>query len=200
MRRSRKSGKADGRPSAALSGRGARRGPQPGRRRDGAGGPRACAGSGEGASRRPRPPSPGRQPAARPAQAPPTTPITCAPRTLPWRGPGARGRAVRPAGSRGRKLRGRARGLGTRPKSRRRAGTRPGPAAAARGGKAGGSGAGPVVKGGACCWVWRRKRGEGAGPTGCLFGLLVYSWRGSFNPKGGRERGKTRSRIFERLE
>lgn len=138
-------------------------------------------------------------PAARPAQAPPTTQITCAPRTLPRRGPGERGRAGRSAGSRGRKLRGRARGLGTRPKSRHRAETRPGPAAAAKG-KAGGSRAGPVVKGGACCWVWRRKRGEGAGPTGCLFGLLVYSWRGSFNPKGGRERGKTRSRIFERLE
>lgn len=68
------------------------------------------------------------------------------------------------------------------------------------GGRLGRRGAGPVVRGGACCWGWRRKRGEGASPTGCLFGLLVYSWRGSFNPKGGRERGKTRSRIFERLE
>lgn len=85
----------------------------------------------------PRPPPPQPPPPPRPAQAPPTTQITCAPRTLPRRGPGARGReSGQAAGSRGRKLRGRTRGLGTRPKTRHRAGTRPGPAGGS--GRAGG--------------------------------------------------------------
>ena len=108
MRRRRNSGKVNGRPSAALAGRGARAGPRPGQRRGGAGGPtEAYASSGARARRGPRPPSPGPPPpASLPAQAPPTARVTCAPRTLPRRGPGALGRA---AGSRGRKLRGRTR-------------------------------------------------------------------------------------------
>lgn len=40
-----------------------------------------------------------------------------------------------------------------------------------------------------------QETGRRAGPTGCQFGPLVYSWRGSFNPKGGRAGGKTWSRI-----
>ena len=35
-----------------------------------------------------------------------------------------------------------------------------------------------------------QEMGRGAGPIGCLFGQLVYSWRGSFNPEAGGREGK----------
>lgn len=197
MKRSRNSGKVNGRPSAALSGRGARVGPQPARRRGGAGGPRPSRARGRVlAEARARPP-PGRHRRLGPRRLRPQHISRV--RHAPSLGAG-RGRAACPRGPEGGTSGGGpgdwapGRSLGIEPGHCQ--GERP-----PRGGRreARGRGAGPVVKGGACCWGWRRKRGEGAGPTGCLFGLLVYSWRGSFNPKGGRERGKTRSRIFKRL-
>lgn len=133
---------------------------------------------------RPGPPSRPLPPAL-PAQAPPTTRVTWAPRTRPRRELGARGRTG--SGGPREKAPGTGWGLGTGP------GHRWGSRRPLAGKRSEPRWAWSVVRGGACCWGWRRKRGEGARPTGCQFGLLVYSWRGSFNPKGGRERGKTRT-------
>lgn len=168
-------------------GSGPKRGPS--RARGGAGAGRGPGGLEGVREARPGQPSPPPRPSPpRPAQAPPTTRVTCAPRTLPLPGLGARGRAGRPQGPQGGGSGG---GLGTGPAAR----TRLEPADAARG-RADGLGrglslrAGPVAEAGA---------GNGArGPVlPAASRRLVYSWRGSFNPKGGRAAGKTRSWICE---
>lgn len=186
-RRCSHSGKVTGRPSATISGLGAKAGPQPGPRRRGRGPwPRRAGGSEGGDAGPALPAAPAL--AAQARKAPPTTRVTCAPRTLPLPGLGARGRAGRPQGPQGGGSGG---GLGTGPAAR----TRLEPADAARG-RADGLGrglslrAGPVAEAGA---------GNGArGPVlPAASRRLVYSWRGSFNPKGGRAAGKTRSWICE---
>lgn len=119
--RSSNTGRVVSRPSAALAGEGPARGPSR---------PEKAAAAARAGERkaRPGPPAPRRPPAALPAQAPPTTRVTCAPRTLPRRRAGAR-RA----------------GAGPRREARGRAGARGrGRNAARRADAGGGRGAGPA--------------------------------------------------------
>ena len=108
----------------------------------------------------------------------------------------------------------------THPPSARAGGSRAG---GERGPEGGGSGGGPgtgsaartrpgptdverwraVGRGGACregrglLLGLAQETGRGGRSYRLPVGLLVYSWRGSFNPKGGRAAGKTRSWICE---